>query len=227
MGGPELQTDCFCLRFQLFLEEKEPTEEELWAGLRRATISLKFVPVMMGSAYKNKGVQALLDGVIRLLPTPTEVVNKALDLANNEAEVITKSDPAEPLVALAFKLQESPFGQLTYLRIYQVCLAPSCCPLDALIMWRGEVRRGQARPGGFVGWTGQAGASTSPGVGGSISLGWVVSWGMWLYRVGAGGYGRVAMSQCGGEMFAAGRDARSWAAAAGAPLDVKIRGEGI
>lgn len=74
---------------------------------------------MMGSAYKNKGVQLLLDGVLSYLPNPAEVKNTALDLTDNEKEVTIISDPNAPLVALAFKLQESPFGQLTYLRIYQ------------------------------------------------------------------------------------------------------------
>jgi len=104
---------------ELFLAEEEPTVQQLTDAIRRATLDLKFVPVMMGSAYKNKGVQLLLDGVVSYLPKPTEVVNTALDVANEEKEVITKTDPKEPLVALAFKLQESPFGQLTYLRIYQ------------------------------------------------------------------------------------------------------------
>ena len=73
----------------------------------------------MGSAYKNKGVQLLLDGVNEYLPSPTEVENVALDIDNEEAEVILKCDAAEPLVALAFKLEESKFGQLTYVRVYQ------------------------------------------------------------------------------------------------------------
>jgi elongation factor G len=76
-------------------------------------------PVFIGSAYKNKGVQPLLDAVGHYLPDPTEVHNVALDLANNEAQVDLKADPDLPMVALAFKLEEGRFGQLTYLRIYQ------------------------------------------------------------------------------------------------------------
>ena len=76
-------------------------------------------PVFMGSAYKNKGIQPLLDGVLRYLPAPNEVENKALDLDNNEQEVILESDPAKPTVALAFKLEDGQFGQLTYIRVYQ------------------------------------------------------------------------------------------------------------
>jgi elongation factor G len=102
-----------------FLMEEEPTIGELKAAIRRQTIARKFVPVFMGSAYKNKGVQALLDGVSDFLPNPQEVKNVALDLNNREAEVPVKCSPTDPFVALAFKLEESRFGQLTYLRIYQ------------------------------------------------------------------------------------------------------------
>ena len=75
----------------------------------------------MGSAYKNKGVQLLLDGVNRYLPAPNEMRNVALDQAAgvDAAEVDLKCDPTAPLVMLAFKLEESRFGQLTYLRVYQ------------------------------------------------------------------------------------------------------------
>ena len=74
------------------------------ATIRKATISLEVTPVFMGSAHKNVGVQKLLDGVIDYLPNPTEVENKALDLDNNEAEVVLKSEDNAPLVCYAFKL---------------------------------------------------------------------------------------------------------------------------
>jgi elongation factor G len=103
-----------------FLAEAEPSVAELKAGLRRAVLKLAIVPVFMGSAYKNKGVQLLLDGVADYLPAPTEKVNIALDRDAEEAEVVlSASDAKAPLVALAFKLEESRFGQLTYMRIYQ------------------------------------------------------------------------------------------------------------
>ena len=104
---------------EMFLNEEQPTEDQIRSAIRRQTIARKFVPVFMGSAYKNKGVQLLLDGVNDYLPSPSEVANKALNLTENEAEVPLECNPNAPLVALAFKLEESKFGQLTYLRIYQ------------------------------------------------------------------------------------------------------------
>lgn len=104
---------------EMFINEIEPTSEQLRAAIRRQTIRRTFVPVMMGSAYKNKGVQLLLDGVNSYLPSPLEVSNVALDLAANEKEVALKCSTTAPLVALAFKLEESRYGQLTYVRIYQ------------------------------------------------------------------------------------------------------------
>jgi elongation factor G len=78
---------------------------------------------MMGSAYKNKGVQLLLDGVNSYLPAPNEVVNDAVDLDKNEEKVVLSSDATAPLISLAFKLEDGRFGQLSYVRIYQGQLA--------------------------------------------------------------------------------------------------------
>jgi elongation factor G len=102
-----------------FLAEQDPTIEELRAAIRRVTISLKMTPVFIGSAYKNKGVQLLLDGVNMYLPNPTEVQNVALDQNNKEEKVILVSEPKKPFVGLAFKLEDGRYGQLTYMRIYQ------------------------------------------------------------------------------------------------------------
>jgi elongation factor G len=99
--------------------EDRPTPELIRAAVRKGTLTLKLTPVFIGSAYKNKAVQPLLDAVTHYLPDPTEVENVALDLANDEAQVVLKADPDEPMVALAFKLEEGRFGQLTYLRVYQ------------------------------------------------------------------------------------------------------------
>ena len=104
---------------ELFLMEETPDTETLKAAIRKATIACKFVPVFMGSAFKNKGVQVLLDGVVDYLPEPFEKPNYALDRSNNEEPVLVTGNDDDPLLALAFKLDETPFGQLTYMRIYQ------------------------------------------------------------------------------------------------------------
>ena len=104
---------------ELFLDEKEPTLEQLKAAIRRATISLKFTPVLMGSALADKGVQPMLDAVCDYLPNPSEVENKALDRRRKEAPVKLVSYNSLPFVGLAFKLEDGNFGQLTYIRVYQ------------------------------------------------------------------------------------------------------------
>jgi elongation factor G len=94
----------------------------LRAAIRRAVVARGFVPVFMGSAYKNRGVQPLLDGVVDYLPAPREKPNFALDRSAPDGEErpvpVTGLD-GDPLLALAFKLDETPFGQLTYVRVYQ------------------------------------------------------------------------------------------------------------
>ena len=102
-----------------YLEGQELTVDELRGAIRKATLSLNFTPVMTGSAYKNKGVQLLLDAVTYYLPSPGEKENVALDQNNAEAKVVLKSESTGPFVALAFKLDEGRYGQLTYMRIYQ------------------------------------------------------------------------------------------------------------
>jgi elongation factor G len=99
--------------------EDRATEEMIHAAVRAGTIRRELTPVFIGSAYKNKGVQTLLDGVIRYLPNPTEVENVALDIDNDNQPVILATDPSLPPVLLAFKLEDGPYGQLTYIRIYQ------------------------------------------------------------------------------------------------------------
>ncbi len=102
-----------------FLMEEEPTVEEMRAAMRKGVIALKLVPVFCGSAFKNKNVQHLLDAVTYYLPNPSEKVENALDLTKNEEKFPLKPNNDDPLVMLAFKLQETPFGQLTYMRVYQ------------------------------------------------------------------------------------------------------------
>jgi elongation factor G len=104
---------------EMFLSDVDPTVEQLRAGIRRATIALKVTPILCGSALKNKGVQVLLDAVTYYLPYPDEVENIGLDQSKGEEKVILKSDPKQPFVGLAFKLEDGRYGQLTYMRVYQ------------------------------------------------------------------------------------------------------------
>jgi elongation factor G len=105
---------------EYFLEENiDIPESEIKECIRRNTLKLKFCPVFLGSAYKNKGVQKMMDGVIDYLPRPNEVYNFAYD-KNKEGEKTTMViEYKKPFVGLAFKLEETKFGQVTYLRVYQ------------------------------------------------------------------------------------------------------------
>src|SRR5215831_3114259 len=99
--------------------EERVTPDLIHDALRKGTVALQITPVLIGSAYKNKGVQKLLDAVVRYLPDPREVVNEAVDLEKSEEKVVMLSDSAKPLAAYAFKLEDGRYGQLTYIRIYQ------------------------------------------------------------------------------------------------------------
>lgn len=99
--------------------DDQVTEELIHDAIRRGTLALELTPVLMGSAYKNKGVQLLLDAVCRYLPSPLDVTNEALDLDRGEALVKVQNAHDLPLVMLAFKLEVSRYGQLTYVRLYQ------------------------------------------------------------------------------------------------------------
>ena len=102
-----------------YLDGHPLTEEEVKAGLRKRTLSSEIVPVLCGSAFKNKGVQAVLDAVVEYLPSPTEV--KAIEgvLDDGETQAVRKSDDNEPFAALAFKIATDPFvGTLTFFRVY-------------------------------------------------------------------------------------------------------------
>ncbi|MCG8551394.1 MAG: elongation factor G [Desulfobacterales bacterium] len=104
------------------LEEAEISEELIMDAVRAGTIAREMTPVFLGSAYKNKGVQPLLNAVINYLPCPLDIKNEAIDLDNNEETVILESDFDKPAVALAFKLEDGQYGQLTYIRVYQGCV---------------------------------------------------------------------------------------------------------
>jgi elongation factor G len=104
---------------EIMLEEGEIDTQLIYDAVRKGTLALQFTPVFVGSAYKNKGIQSLLDAVKAYLPCPTDVENSALDLRNEETEVRVTNNPEDPLVALAFKLEDGRYGQLTYVRTYQ------------------------------------------------------------------------------------------------------------
>jgi elongation factor G len=104
---------------EAILEDKDIAPELLYTAVRKGALRREITPVYMGSAYKNKGVQPLLDGVTYLLPAPSEVENIALDMDRNEEPVVLTSDPAKPIIALAFKLEDGQYGQLTYIRVYE------------------------------------------------------------------------------------------------------------
>lgn len=103
---------------EAYLEDRV-TEEMIYPAVRKGTLSLELTPVFVGSAFKNKGVQLLLDAVISYLPNPIDVNNTALDLDQNEEQINLLPDEKAPLVMLAFKLDDTRFGQLTYVRVYQ------------------------------------------------------------------------------------------------------------
>jgi elongation factor G len=105
---------------ELFLEGIEPTEEQLVAAIRRATLASAVNPVLCGTAFKNKGVQPLLDAIVAYLPAPTDIPAFKGHAVNNEEQIIERhADPAEPFAALAFKIMsDQHLGKLTYIRIY-------------------------------------------------------------------------------------------------------------
>ncbi len=103
---------------EAFLEGTE-TEEMIREAIRKGTLAEQFVPVFLGSAYKNKGIQPLLDGVGYYLPDPSEIKNTALALDENEKPITLGCEENAPVVALGFKLEDGKYGQLTYVRIYQ------------------------------------------------------------------------------------------------------------
>ena len=105
------------------LEEQAVTGDMILRAVRHGVLARQLTPVFMGSAYKNKGVQPLLDGITDLLPCPKDVENHALDMGKDETPVELYADSQKPLVALAFKLEDGAYGQLTYIRVYQGALS--------------------------------------------------------------------------------------------------------
>jgi elongation factor G len=99
-----------------YLEGEELTEEEVRTGLRKGTLSGKIVPMTCGSAFKNKGVQLLLDAVIDYLPAPSDV-KPVTGLLPNGEEAIREAKDDAPMSALAFKIMADPYGRLTFVRV--------------------------------------------------------------------------------------------------------------
>ena len=115
----------------MYLEDEVPSTEELKAALRKATIACTIVPVTCGSAYRNKGVQKMLDAVIEYLPAPTDIPSiKGVDMEGNEVE--RHSSDEEPFAALAFKIMADPFvGKLAFIRVYSGTLNSGSYVLNA------------------------------------------------------------------------------------------------
>ncbi|WP_238162938.1 elongation factor G [Kribbella capetownensis] len=105
---------------EMYLEGEAPTEEQIVAGIRRATIASKLTPVLTGTAFKNKGVQPLLDAINAFLPSPLDVpAIEGHDVKDSEQVVLRKPDDTEPFSALAFKIAADPhLGKLTFIRVY-------------------------------------------------------------------------------------------------------------
>ncbi len=114
----EAIAECDDVLMNKYLEGEALTEEEIMKGIRKATISLKIIPVLCGSAFKNKGVQQLLDAVVDYLPAPSDIADTKGTTEDGEEET-RKPDDNEPLSALAFKIASDPFvGKLAYVRVY-------------------------------------------------------------------------------------------------------------
>ncbi|GLZ04140.1 elongation factor G 1 [Actinomadura sp. NBRC 104412] len=119
---------------ELYLEGEEPTVQQLYAGIRRATISAKVTPVTCGSAFKNKGVQPLLDAIVRYLPSPLDVEAIEGHAVRDEEQVLTrKPSEDEPFAALAFKIMSDPhLGKLTFVRVYSGVLESGASVMNSV-----------------------------------------------------------------------------------------------
>ena len=126
---------------ELLLEEVDVPLDLIYKTIREGTIAQQLCPVMVGSAYRNKGVQPLLDAICRYLPSPLDREIFAKDNNNGMAEIPLSADPDAPLVAMAFKLVEESFGQVTYMRIYQGTLSKGTFYFNARQRKRARISR--------------------------------------------------------------------------------------
>lgn len=127
---------------EIFLESDEVPEEAIHSAIRRTTLARTFCAMVMGSAYKNKGVQNMLDALVRYLPSPKDKENLAFN-ADDESEIVElKTDPVKPFVGYSFKIQDHPTaGQVTYMRIYQGKLSKGDSITNVLNQKRLAVKR--------------------------------------------------------------------------------------
>jgi elongation factor G len=156
---------------EALLEDQEIPELDVIDTIRDATINLDIVPMMMGTAFKNKGVQPLMDAVNAYLPSPLDRTNFARDHDNEAAETPLVCDPDAPLVSMIFKIVDESFGQLSYLRVYQGTMKKSELYLNSRTNQQVRVGRmvlmhandraevDEARPGDIVAIVGADAAS--------------------------------------------------------------------
>ena len=127
---------------EAYLEGEEPSEETLRACIREGTIAGAFVPVLCGSAFKNKGVQPLLDAVVDYLPSPLDVAAVRGVAPNSDREVVRENDDSAPFSGLAFKIMNDPYvGSLTFVRVYSGVLEAGTSMLNAVKGRRERVGR--------------------------------------------------------------------------------------
>ena len=129
----ETLADCDDAIMEKYLGGEDISEEEIIAGIRRATLAYKLTPVLTGSAFKNKGVQPMLDAVTRYLPSPLDIdAIVGSKMGNKEVEISRKPDAAEPYSSLAFKIMSDPhLGKLTFVRIYSGVLEAGTAVLNS------------------------------------------------------------------------------------------------
>lgn len=118
---------------EAYLEGKEPTPDQIRSCIRKGVLKGLFVPILCGSAFKNKGVQPLLDGVIAYLPSPADIGSVAGTEVDGDQEIIRKADDNEPFAGLAFKIMTDPFvGSITFVRIYSGKLESGTTVLNSI-----------------------------------------------------------------------------------------------